>query len=56
MVEDAHLPKVLVLVMCLIARTSNIYQGPEGDLDALELFAGDRAITRALRKRPPHVL
>ena len=44
------IPKVLVLALVLLSITDNIYNGP-ADLDAVELFAGDRAVTRALRRR-----
>ena len=43
------IPKVLVLALVLLSITDNIYGGP-ADLDAIELFAGDRAVTRALRR------
>lgn len=44
----AGMPKSFVLVLLLMSHCSNIRQG-QADLQAVELFAGDRAITSSLR-------
>ena len=46
---DRGLPKVIVLAMVLLSITDGLHTGLS-DIDSLELFAGDRAVTRALRR------
>lgn len=52
---DRGLPKVIVLAMVLLSITEGLYAGP-ADIDSLELFAGDRAVTRGLRRCPSETI
>lgn len=47
---EAGLPRIFVLCIFLLSYTGSLHQG-SSDIDALELFAGDRMLTRALQRR-----
>lgn len=46
---EAGLPRAFVLCMFLLSYTAGIHQG-QSDLDAVEMFAGDRSVTSALQR------
>lgn len=48
--RHAQVPKVLIVLLALLAHTDNVHQG-QADLDGVEFFAGDRSITMGARRR-----
>ena len=46
----AGLPPEFVLIVLLLTLCPHLQLGPDADLDGVELFAGERAVTMALRR------